>query len=706
MAFSAVWSTDSEERQQRLQADRLAGYANLKSYDKAVKAQAELKKLDQQYTMKGWTPRATERAETLHEVINQLGVEYGNAMDKANMSPAEQQARVAKFQQRWGSYREGDIPSVDLKNGNYGRNARKYNTLTGREKLLVVLPGGKEHEPGKEKQRLTFKQFAGRVAATLTMAGILGGVGGPIARNMMADTAKADTLEHTMTGEEAEGTTQEGNIPTIYDRAAEDLSEARDEADNAVEAEETEAQARTYEADNLPPMDYHMWGHDNGDGTYDCSFKVTPTSFTGEIDTSSTESMYNHLIEACESSPEQLAIFASQLLSPDQLSQWGFDGDVNNFADALIGNNTARADILNELSQVMFNADYSVNRLHAGTYENYGIMRLQDESFVLLKSVITVGEGEQEVVMLTVVGADGVERNIVIKSDCDNVMIGVAAEQVAPPTTPDNPDQPNNPDQPDDPGEPGQPGDPGDPGDGEDPDPGDGEDPDPGDGEDPTPDPEPDPEPDPDPEPEPDPDPTPDPEPEPDPDPGEEDNAKDPSDNDIQQDDAHGFEDDAPAHDEEQHYGPSEDGTPAPDNAGQVSGNTDGNAQNGSEHVPEADDEIGNIGGSQSERPDEQEWSSDRLTNNSQSSSQESAPSAAEQEAANQAAEAERQRQLEIAQQLAAQQEAQQRAVEEAAAAAVAADNAAQTQQSQEAYNAQVQAQAADIQAQINENNG
>ena len=110
-----------------------------------------------------------------------------------------------------------------------------------------------------------------------------------------------------MTGEETEGTSLE-NMPTIYDRAADAMDEARDEADNAVEAEETEAQARTYEADNLPPMDYHMWGHDNGDGTYDCSFKVTPTSFTGEIDTSSTESMYNHLIEACESSPEQLAI--------------------------------------------------------------------------------------------------------------------------------------------------------------------------------------------------------------------------------------------------------------------------------------------------------------------------------------------------------------------------------------------------------------
>ena len=89
---------------------------------------------------------------------------------------------------------------------------------------------------------------------------------------------------------------------------------------------------RHYNAGNLPATDYHMWGHDNGDGTYDCSFKKTASSFTGEIDTSSQESITKHVMESCESTPEQLAGMSVALLPQDVLEQNGYNGNVNDFS--------------------------------------------------------------------------------------------------------------------------------------------------------------------------------------------------------------------------------------------------------------------------------------------------------------------------------------------------------------------------------------
>ena len=109
---------------------------------------------------------------------------------------------------------------------------------------------------------------------------------------------------------------------------------------------------RHYNASNLPATDYHMWGHDNGDGTYDCSFKKTASSFTGEIDTSSQESITKHVMESCESTPEQLAGMSVALLPQDVLEQNGYNGNVNDFADHLKDDNEARANVLNAFREV------------------------------------------------------------------------------------------------------------------------------------------------------------------------------------------------------------------------------------------------------------------------------------------------------------------------------------------------------------------
>lgn len=77
--------------------------------------------------------------------------------------------------------------------------------------------------------------------------------------------------------------------------------------------------------------------------------------------------------------------------------------------------------------------------------------------------------------------------------------------------------------------------------------------------------------------------------------------AKDPTANDKQQQDAYAYEDNAPASNQEVDYVGAEDNAAAQESAG----NTDGNSDNGAEFVPEAD-ANGNISGLQPNRPGEQ----------------------------------------------------------------------------------------------------
>ena len=152
--------------------------------------------------------------------------------------------------------------------------------------------------------------------------------------------------------------------------------EARDQQDN-----------RHYNAGNLPATDYHMWGHDNGDGTYDCSFKKTASSFTGEIDTSSQESITKHVMESCESTPEQLAGMSVALLPQDVLEQNGYNGNVNDFADHLKDDNEARANVLNAFREVESKVNYQHATLEEGTvYKSWGISRTSNGEMVLLAS--------------------------------------------------------------------------------------------------------------------------------------------------------------------------------------------------------------------------------------------------------------------------------------------------------------------------------
>ena len=174
-----------------------------------------------------------------------------------------------------------------------------------------------------------------------------------------------------------------------------------------------------YNAGNLPEADYHMWGHDNGDGTYDCSFKKTASSFTGEIDTSSQESITKHVMESCESTPEQLAGMSVALLPQDVLEQNGYNGNVNDFADHLKDDNEARANVLNAFREVESKVNYQHATLEEGTvYKSLGISRMNNGEFALLAGGNRIVRSGGKDVLI----ADYGDSRMIIDPGCDNLI--------------------------------------------------------------------------------------------------------------------------------------------------------------------------------------------------------------------------------------------------------------------------------------------
>ena len=257
----------------------------------------------------------------------------------------------------------------------------------------------------------------GNVANPLVAAMAKTDAGGGASQNNMAQAQGGDQGQG---GQQAESQGQTGQyvedeLHQITQMSQSQLANVAKEARNQQESH--------YNANNLPEADYHMWGHDNGDGTYDCSFKKTASSFTGAIDMSSQETITRHIMESCESTPEQLAGMSASLLPQDVLEQNGYDGDINNFADHLEEDNEARANILNAFREAESRADYQQATLADGTlYKSFGINRMDDGEFALLAGGNRVAHSEKDVLIVSNVDSQGVEHRMMVDPDCDNLI--------------------------------------------------------------------------------------------------------------------------------------------------------------------------------------------------------------------------------------------------------------------------------------------
>ena len=286
----------------------------------------------------------------------------------------------------------------------------------------------KERERAAKAERI--KKIVRNGARAVAVAASLGNVANPLVAAMAKTDAGGGASQNTMTqaqggdqeqgGQQAESQGQAGQyvedeLHQITQMSQSQLANVAKEARNQQESH--------YNANNLPEADYHMWGHDNGDGTYDCSFKKTASSFTGAIDMSSQETITRHIMESCESTPEQLAGMSASLLPQDVLEQNGYDGDINNFADHLEEDNEARANILNAFREAESRADYQQATLADGTlYKSFGINRMNNGEFALLAGGNRIAHSEKDVLIVSNIDSQGVEHRMMVDPDCDNLI--------------------------------------------------------------------------------------------------------------------------------------------------------------------------------------------------------------------------------------------------------------------------------------------
>ena len=284
-----------------------------------------------------------------------------------------------------------------------------------------------EKTPGikraKEPSRLT-KAMAPAMMG-LMLATTLGSAAGAVVANAKTDAgggASQNTVTQVQGGNQEQGgqqaESQEQGGQYVEDELHQITQMSQSQLAN-VAKEARNQQDGHYNAGNLPEADYHMWGHDNGDGTYDCSFKKTASSFTGEIDTSSQESITKHVMESCESTPEQLAGMSVALLPQDVLEQNGYNGNVNDFADHLKDDSEARANVLNAFREVESKVNYQHATLEEGTvYKSWGISRTSNGEMVLLASGNRIVRSGGKDVLI----ADYGDSRMVIDPSCDNLM--------------------------------------------------------------------------------------------------------------------------------------------------------------------------------------------------------------------------------------------------------------------------------------------
>ena len=263
-----------------------------------------------------------------------------------------------------------------------------------------------------DKQPSRFKKNMAMAMVGLTLATAIGSTAGAVTANAKTDAGGGVS---PAISETESGGREQDHSGSKFSQIQSDLVQVASMA-REMSRQQTD---RHYNADNLPEADYHMWGHDNGDGTYDCSFKKTASSFTGEIDTSSQESITKHVMESCESTPEQLAGMSVALLPQDVLEQNGYNGNVNDFADHLKDDNEARANVLNAFREVESKVNYQHATLEEGTvYKSLGINRMNNGEFVLLAGGNRIVRSGGKDVLI----ADYGDSRMVIDPSCDNLI--------------------------------------------------------------------------------------------------------------------------------------------------------------------------------------------------------------------------------------------------------------------------------------------
>ena len=549
---------------------------------------------------------------------------------------------------------EGDIRSM------LEQRSRKINELKNRHEASA-----KEHERSKEheQKRMRLAMTLGSVALGATAGAAIGTVinEGPLHDSLVEMRENIDNATKSFAGlfgvktalaediQDASGNGGNGGnagnagnaVSDTLDRGAVPSAKSGDALSKAVQSMDSvvEDNFEPYTASTVPTVSY--------DEFEDMDLKINDTAFCKGFDVSSAETWNSDFWHAVETNPEQLVSYAVGFIDDDTLRGMGYNGDMNSFADALKGNNETRAQLINMMHEQFQGGKVELVDIDTSKYAvyDYGLNYSGQNGDVTDTTLVSyrVDEGVLHNIV-KVTSAEG--HSTYMDTRCGNaIKIGEKppVQEIAPPRRNSTYEEPTPTPTPEEPTPTPTP-------------------------EEPTPTPTPE-EPTPTPTPE-EPTPTPTPE-EPTPTPTLE-HKKPEEDTNVNPGNHNQTDQTPPAQNKPQEYEPGKnnngDTNPStpPDNAQENSGNTDGNAGNGSEYVPKPDevpsgngnstkpDPNGNISGSQQHRPNEQGWSAENGTQENSSDGSNGAgsdDSALRAEQQRQAQIAEQQRQAQIAEQ-------------------------------------------------------
>lgn len=407
-----------EARREQREADKEDGYTKLPGYRAVVRGRDKYDRLDAENTyQRGWNVRDEEYNRKYGSAIDELALQNYMAWPK-DLSTEEKTARLDKFNARFnvrtnasdedrenGTDMITPISLARLEHEAKVREAAQRNNwrIINRVGFRPTRHAEEERDRGnRDHMTKAQKVAAAAIAISVGVGSALGAISSAQARSNYNNPA----IVTAAYGEEGrhDANTGETSGDAFADQG---LNGETQTADAETETGSEAMEARHYTADNLPPLDHHMWNSPN---------KRSATAFTAEVDTSSREATYTHFMDACESMPEQLSIFANTLLSPEQAQQLGLTGDNNADADVLTTNNEMRANVLNAVSGTLFNENTSYEDVTlGGNYTDYGIRQNSDGSFTLIDGETNL-TGEEAI---QIVNGDNVM--VVIKA-CDNVV--------------------------------------------------------------------------------------------------------------------------------------------------------------------------------------------------------------------------------------------------------------------------------------------
>ena len=188
-----------------------------------------------------------------------------------------------------------------------------------------------------------------------------------------------------------------------------------------------------FNADNVPAVTYDDYVHYTPDGQATFDFKTDISAFNDGIDMTSSDTAMNDLWNSALHDPEQLATYAQGALTPDQMQGFGYNGDLNNFADAMNANADLRARVLNAVHDATDGASIQLTNINTNDTPMWNFGKLPSaydaNGHVTDTTLVVAPTHGQDISAVRLQMPNG--QVMYYESDCGNYLVPRPPENIA-----------------------------------------------------------------------------------------------------------------------------------------------------------------------------------------------------------------------------------------------------------------------------------